>query len=183
MYYYNIYKNNKFWPNTINSNNFSVYNQAQGNRYDLLHGMTWGIQWWPATHQSIWVQSNTGLGRVTSNLTKLVIPLILWRRSDDKLLQSMTSWVWEVSLMDLYHSKIREGALNKHMLHDLGVCAYTGKTVVGPSFMNGKWGFVISSPYLVMVLHRGKALFMELRIRCGSEAWGRNSPTLPSNNI
>lgn len=31
------------------------------------------------------------------------------------------------------------------------VCArgYAGKTVVGPSFMNGKRAFVISSPYLV----------------------------------
>lgn len=62
--------------------------------------------------------------------------------------------------MALYHSKIREGALNKHKLLDLGGCAYTGKTEEGPSFMNGKRGFVISSPYLVMVLHRGKVLFM-----------------------
>jgi len=62
--------------------------------------------------------------------------------------------------MDLYHSKIREGALNKHKWHNSEVCAYAEKTVVGPSFMNGKRGFVISSPYLVMVLYRGKALFM-----------------------
>lgn len=56
-------------------------------------------QWWQAAlHQSIEVQSNTGPGLVTSNLSKLVIPLILWRRSDDKLLQSMMSWVQEVSL-------------------------------------------------------------------------------------
>lgn len=38
-----------------------------------------------------------------------------------------------------------------------------------------KGAFVISSPYLVMLL------FMQPRIKCGSEApGGRNSPTLPS---
>lgn len=74
------------------------------------------------THQSIGAQSNAGPGLVTSNLSKLVIPLILWRRSDDKLLQSMTSWMWEVSLGG--HGMIRKVALNKHNLSVFAwVCA------------------------------------------------------------
>lgn len=72
--------------------------------------------------------------------------------------------------MDLYHSNIRKWAINKHngqnssvfvrVCAHARVCVYAGKTVVGPSFMNGKRAFVISSPYLVTGLHRGKALFM-----------------------
>lgn len=38
--------------------------------------------------------------------------------------------------------------------------------------MNGKKGFVISSPYLVMVLYGGNVLFMCLRIKRGTEARG-----------
>lgn len=72
-----------------------------------------------------------------------------------------------MSPMDLYQSAITEGALNKHKSHESSVCfvsvcayAYARKTVVGSSFMNGKRAFVISSPYLVTVLYREKALFM-----------------------
>lgn len=92
------------------------------------------------------------------------------------------------AMMDLYHSAIREGGSkwtqgSQFKCVCVGVCVYAGKTVVGPSFMNGERAFVISSPYLVTVLYRGKALFMLPRIKCGSEAWGWNSPTVPPSQI
>lgn len=47
--------------------------------------------WTISKHQSVTLQTITSLGLIASSLSKLVITLILWRRSDDKLFQSMTN--------------------------------------------------------------------------------------------
>lgn len=77
----------------------------------------------------------------------------------------------------------KQNGLKQSVFELVGVCVYAGKTVVGPSFMNGNRAFVISSPYLVTGLYRGKALFMQLRIKCGSETRGRYSKALPSRQM
>lgn len=98
--------------------------------------------------------------------------------------------------MDLHHGKIREELQHKHkwggwfdrwcwvfvFLLLKRVHTSATKAVVSPRFMNGKKGFVISSPYLVMALYNGNVLFMRLRIKRGTEArggvWGGScSPT------
>lgn len=47
--------------------------------------------WTISKHQSVTLQTITSLGLIASSLSKLVITLILWRSSDDKLFQSMTN--------------------------------------------------------------------------------------------
>lgn len=116
------------------------------------------------THKSIWAQSNTGLVWATSNLSKLVIPLILWRRSDDKLLQSMTLSVRSEPWWTFTTVRLAKGRLKCAFWGACGPNA--GKSAAGPGFMNGKRAFVISPPYLVMLL------FMQPRIKCGSEEPG-----------
>lgn len=91
------------------------------------------------------------------------------------------------ALMDIYSSKIRTEALNKHKGHNSNVCAcrcwedcssshfYEWRegichffTIFGHSVVQWRESFVYAARNLK---------------KCGSEAKGRNSPTLPSSQI
>lgn len=94
--------------------------------------------------------------------------------------------------MDLYHGKIRKGALNKTQGTQIRVCLWQRacvcvcleETVVAPSFMNGKRAFVISSPYLVTVLYRRESfVYAAENKNVAAKPRDRNSPTLPSSTI
>lgn len=148
-----------------------------------MHRETWdlvfAVQWCPVKHIKVYEHSDTSLGQITSNLSKLVIPLILWRTSDDKPLQSMTSWVWEVSLdgprqglEDLFTNTC--GTIQQHQL---GIHLW----IPGLWMERGK----MSLPLHIwsQCCTEGKALFMQPRLKCGSKAWGCNSLTLPSCSI
>lgn len=120
------------------------------------------------THKSIWAQSNTGPYVKPFKACNTPYPLTkVWWQAAPVNDTECEKW----ALMDLYHSKISKGTLNKWVTRlkcaFWGACGpNAGKTAAGPGFMNGKRAFVISPPYLVMLL------FMQPRIKCGSEEPG-----------